>query len=202
MRINWIGHIGLLFVMVSVVSCSVKQLPEQDLKSYILNEENGLYKRTVKGDVTIEVFYRPAELVWKSDLQDAKDEGALKELRKNYDTLNYFMMHFSRKGQEIENSFVSNPSYFTEVINYLSFEMSKDVFQINGLDTVRALDVVYTRTFGGSAGTSVMAVFNGNLKERSENIKICFNDTKLGIGAAEFEFKSSDIKNTPTLILN
>lgn len=185
-----------------MLSCSERELSEQELKAYILNEKNGLHQQRIKNEVTIDVVYKPSELVWKNELTEIVDAKAREELRMNFDSLNYFVLTFSRKGREIENVFVSNPAQFSSVINYLSFEMSKDVYQICESDTTHALDVIYTRTFGVSTGTSVMAVFKGNLKEQDSDVKIGFNDNMLGIGAVEFDFKSSDIKNIPPLILN
>lgn len=203
MQINSINVIGFLFLTsLGMLSCSERELSEQELKAYILNEKNGLHQQRIKNEVTIDVVYKPSELVWKNELTEIVDAKAREELRMNFDSLNYFVLTFSRKGREIENVFVSNPAQFSSVINYLSFEMSKDVYQICESDTTHALDVIYTRTFGVSTGTSVMAVFKGNLKEQDSDVKIGFNDNMLGIGAVEFDFKSSDIKNIPPLILN
>jgi hypothetical protein len=185
-----------------MLSCSVKEVSEQELKAYILDQGNGLYKSFSKDEITLEVSYRPAALVWRNELKEIRDEKAQNELRKSFDSLNYFILRFSKRGGEIENSFISNPARFNEIINYLAFGIRQRLFQVQGSDTTLALDVINARTFGSSTGTTVMAVFNGNLKEKNENVKLCFNDILLGIGSTEFEFRISDIKNTPTLILN
>ncbi|MBA4056947.1 MAG: hypothetical protein C0490_19690, partial [Marivirga sp.] len=119
-----------------------------------------------------------------------------------YDSLNYFILHFSRNGKEIESAFVSDPANFKKIIDYLSFDLRNNIFLIRGSDTTQALDVVYARTFGGSEGTSVLAVFSENLKETGSTIKVCLDDTMLGLGLTEFEFDVNDIKNTPNLMFN
>lgn len=193
----------LSFVLALVFfSCSVSELPEEDLKAYILNEENGLHKVVTKGDITIEASYWPTSLVWKNELKEAEDADTKNRLMEQYDSLNYFLLHFSRNGDEIENNFVSNRDYFSSVINYLSFQISRDIFQVNGRDTTMALDVIYSRTFGLTSGTAVIAVFPGDLTTSMNDVTICFNDTMLDMGASKFEFKSSDIRKTPTLIIN
>lgn len=193
----------LLPYCIAMLSCSGKKIAsDQELKAYILDEENGLHKTISKGEVEIELSYRPAELVWANELKEIKNEDSWNELRHSYDSLNYFILHFSRKGQEIESAFVSDPARFTEIISYLSFDMRSDLFMVQEGDTTHALDIMYTRTFGGSSGTSVMAIFGGDLRKKNNDVKICFNDTMLGLGSTQFEFKITDIKNTPTLAFN
>jgi len=164
--------------------------------------DNGLHKSLSKGNLTIEVSYRPADLVWRNELRKAVDEMVQDQLRKDYDSLNYFILRFSKNGEEIESAFVGSPTKFEEVTNYLAFGMQQHLIQVNGEDSSRVLDVIHTRTFGTSHGSSVMAIFNGNLKHKDNSVKLYLNDAVLGIGTAEFEFKISDIKNTPPLTLN
>ncbi len=190
--------IFILSLYLLATACSPNKIvSEADLKQYITDEEHGLHKQVTKNDTEIEVFYRPAEMVWKNDLES--DPEKKRQQLRQIDSLSYFIFHFSRKGKEIENGYVSNPDQFKAVVDYLSFEIYNDLFLLQGKDTVWATDAVYTRTFGSSRGTSVMAVFKANLKNSNGEIKLCFDDKTLGIGLTEFEFDIRDIKNTPTL---
>ncbi len=171
----------------------------EELKAYIVSDENGLHKKELKNDLTIDVFYRPTELVWASDLAEIQDAKEKAKQKQSYDSLSYFMLHFSRKGKELENAYVSDPAKFKAVVEYLSFEISNDLFILHEGDTLHALDAVYSRTFGIAEGTAVMVVFRENLSQYSGSLKLCFDDTLLGTGLTEFAFNTSDIKNIPTL---
>ncbi|HEY8936107.1 MAG TPA: hypothetical protein VIM65_12835 [Cyclobacteriaceae bacterium] len=185
-----------------MAACSGKRVSEQELKSYILNDENGLHKNRKINDIDIDVFYRPAELVWIKDLEEISDPVKREAQQEAIDTLSYFMFHFSRNGKEIENAYVSNSSEFTSVINYLSFDIANDIHIISGSDTTDALDVMYARTFGGMGSTGVMAIFNKDVRKNNKNIKVYFDDSVFGTGNSEFDFLIDDIKKTPTLTIN
>jgi hypothetical protein len=193
--------IGLLLIMLA--SCAKKNATLQELKAYVADKENGLAKAISKDDVTIEVTYRPTDLVWARELLKAKDKKVQDEFRENYDSLIYFVISFSRNGSEIENRYTSDPSKFTKVINHLSYDIDRDLSIVLGKDTTQAMDVVFSRTFGGANATSLMAIFSGtDLANESRDITVLFNDTMFGLGSNQFEFKINDIKNTPSLMLN
>ncbi|MEO7988564.1 MAG: hypothetical protein ABI663_03425 [Chryseolinea sp.] len=190
-----------LFLMCSLISsCGNRKIGTAgELKAYIANDENGLHKMELKNDLTIEAFYRPTELVWARDLADIHDVQERAKQKQVYDSLSYFMLHFSRKGKELENAYVSDPTKFKAVVDYLSFNISNDLFILHDADTLHALDAVYTRTFGISEGTAVMVVFKENVSRYSGSLKLCFDDAEFGTGLTEFSFNTRDIKNIPTL---
>ncbi len=197
------NRLYILLIFIFITSCSYRKVVSApELKEYILNEEHGLYKKTVKNEVTIEAFYRPAELVWARDLAEIHDPQKRKEQKEIYDSLTYFTLHFSRNGKEIENAYVSDPTKFKAVVSYLSFDINNDLFLLQQKDTTNALDVVYSRTFGIADGTSVMAIFNKNMSNCDGSLKLCFNDTMFDTGLTEFVFESNDIKKAPTLTSN
>jgi hypothetical protein len=192
----------ILFLLVVSACTQQKVVSEQELKAYVLDTKNGLRKETEKNDVTIEVLYRPTELVLAQQLDGVTDQNERRKTIANFDSLSYFVLKLSRKGQEIENAYVSDNEKFVHVINYLSSSIGKNIYLVTERDTIHALDAVYARMFGASTATSVMIVFDEKLRARSGDIKFCLNDTELGLGQNEFEFDLSDIKKAPTLNLN
>jgi hypothetical protein len=119
------------------------------------------------------------------------------------DSLCYFVLHFSRNGKEVENAYVSNPGLLNAIVNYLSFDITDDLYMIADSDTIPAIGAVYTRTFGSSTSTNVLVVFDEKIKERSNgDLKLCFDDAMLETGLSQFTFKVSDIKKAPTLTID
>ena len=195
--------IAVFVFVVMLGSCTKDNVTVPELKAYLTDEKNGLTKTISKEGVTVEVTYRPTDLVWANELVKTKDKELQNEIQKTYDSLIYFVFNFSRNGSEIENRYVSDPAKFTNVINYLSYDIDQDLYIVVGKDTTQALDVVFSRSFGGANATNLMAVFGGtDLTNTNKDLKVLFNDTMFGLGSNQFEFKINDIKNTPSLMLN
>ena len=189
--------------MFSLMACQEKKIvSEQELKDYVLDPENGLRKQSEKNGVDLEVIYRPSELIIAQQLDGINDKEERSKTIKSFDSLTYFVLKLSRKGQEIENAYVSDEAKFVQVINYLSSSIGSNIYLLQESDTIRALDAVYTRMFGSATSTSVMAVFDTNLKEEKGSLKFYLDDTELGLGKNEFVFDISDIKKAPTINLN
>lgn len=201
MRTRVYLYITILSAVALSVSCSTKEMSVAELNRYILEEKNGLIKKISKNGVELEVLFRPSRLVAAQQLTGITDVTERHKIKSEFDTLNYFVLHLSRKGAEIENSFVSTPSQFTELIDYLSFGVSRDIYLVIGRDTVRALDAVYARTFGSADATSVIVVFGGGALKKNGDPIFCFDDSVVGTGLTKFPFKKDDLEEVPTLII-
>lgn len=196
-------RILILFVALEAFACGGNGiLSEQGLRDYVMEPENGLRKHCEKNGIDVEVIYRPTELILAQQLQGLTDQQERIRTIRNFDSLSYFVVKFSRNGKEVENRYARDPEEFLRVTNYLSSGIAKDICLILSTDTLFALDAVYARMYGAATATSVMAVFDADLKEKSGIITFCLDDTELGIGRNSFDFDLSDIKKAPTLNLN
>ena len=88
------------------------------------------------------------------------------------------------------------------MISYLSSSIGSNIYLITEEDTLRAVDAVYARMFGTSSATSVMAVFDKEVKKLDGTLKLYLDDTELGLGQNEFEFDLNDINKVPTINLD
>jgi hypothetical protein len=193
----------VLLAMLTLVACNEKKVvSEEELKAYVMDPENGLRQQKESNGIDVEVIYRPSELVLAQQLDGMTNAAERINTIKNFDSLSYFVVKLSRKGQEVENVFVSDNEKFVRVINYLSSAIAQNIYIINDKDTIPALDAVYARMFGAATSTSVMAVFDTDFRKRSDDLKFFLNDTELGLGQNEFAFTINDIKKAPTLNLN
>lgn len=192
----------LFLLLVGMLSCRPKQISLLELQQYPLDPQHGLIKSVDKGNTVLEMYYKPKDLILAQELDGVTSPGEQASIRKRLDSLDYFVLRLSRNGQQIENGYVSVPETHVKVVNYLSYNMAENLYMICGKDTLSVLDIAYAPTFGATAATNVMAVFKSNLKQSGASPTICFDDTVLGTGLTEFEFKNTDISNTPTLKLN
>lgn len=191
-----------VFIATCLLSCSPAALREGELKKYILDESNGVHQMRSRGETNVEVLYKPSALAWAEELEFDRGEGEHNPMVERRDSLSYFMIRFSSGGNEIENQFISDKDKFSAVVNYLSFELARDVSLVTKGDTIEALDVIYARTFGSSGGTDVMAIFDGDVQKKNEDVTLVLNDRVLGTGLSLFTFEKSDLSKIPDLTLN
>jgi hypothetical protein len=189
----------ILFLFSGWLGCSQQPITLEELKSYPLIEANGILKSHKKGEVQLAMYYKPKDLLIAQELRIDANRERLEELKAQYDSLDYFILKISKNGQEIENSYASNPEQFEKAVNYLSGSLGQKIVMINDRDTIPVLDVVYVRSFGATKATQVMPVFKSNLSARSGTVRVLFNDDYLGTGLSQFDFEIRNIKKIPKL---
>jgi hypothetical protein len=193
---------SVLLLLILLACHSKKMLSKEELVQYPLDPEHGLIQKVKKGNTQLEIYYKPKDLILDQQMAGVQDEREIAKIKSDLDSVDYFVVQLSRDEKEIENTYASDPNRFNEVINYLSYYAAKDFKMITSSDTLPVLDLAYTRTFGSTHVTNILAVFNSGLHYRKGKAKIVFDDTVLGTGVSEFEFNINDIKNTPRLKTN
>jgi len=191
-----------IFFMLVISGCTPDYITLEDLKKYPMEADHGLMQRIEKGNTLLEMYYKPKDLIIAQELAPNATDKEKESVSKTYDSLDYFVLRLSRKGQEIENSYASYPEQFNQVISYLSYYIGPDIYMIHQQDTVPVLDVVYARNFGAIDATNVMAVFKSKLTTQSGKAKVYFNDSRFGTGLNEFVFDTDKIKSIPTIKFN
>jgi hypothetical protein len=199
--LNQMGSAAMLCCMsLLALSCAKVTLTERELKAYVLNEENGLAKRSQNGDFTVEAYYRPQDLIITQQLYgETATANQWDSLRNAYSKYAYFVLHLSKNNREVESYFASNPAGYNEVVNYFNGSISSDISLLAEADTLAPLQTIYTPSLGSSNYTSVMAVFPGALQNWPDNVEIVWEDTRLKTGTHRFVFSKSNIVKTPAL---
>jgi hypothetical protein len=179
--------------------CSEKSaLPEGDLKAYVMNPENGLVKAIEKNGIRSELIYRPKELLIVQEV-GYDSLGWLQEKAKLKGN-EYFTLRFSKDGDEIENSYISQPEKHASVINYLNGQIAEDIHIVIGDKKINIETAIFAPSFGSSNFSSIMIMTRCNLLEsKTGSFLVVFDDTKLGLGRCEFRFDFRDIANVPKL---
>lgn len=177
--------------------CWMKTISPGELQQFVDDPENELKVSANKGNVSIQVLYRPKELVFLPRVGD--DQIAWKKQLAEVDSLDYFLIRLSRGGKEIENALAGDEKKFSDLVSYLSLGIAQDLTLVNAADTLAPLDVMYSRTFGASEATSVMVIFKSHLKTRSGVATLRYQDHFLSTGLSEFTFSTKNIKSIPSI---
>lgn len=191
--------ISLLVIPWILITCGREVTTESELKRYVSDKENGLQKSLKKNGYDIEVTYRPTELVLFQHLDGVQDAGERQTIRKQMDTLSYFVMKVSRNGQEIENYLSGNRDKLARVVSYLSSGVGDDLMLATRREKIHPLDVAYVRSYGATAGTSFLVVFRKPDLDSTDKLTFVLDDDVIGIGSVEFDFETKDLKRIPNL---
>jgi len=180
-------------------SCKKKITNRQDLIAYINEPQNGLQKAKQIGDIKVTITYRPAQLMLGKNSSLITKAG--KENDSLYKNQLFFVLSISAKNKELLRQLEF--SKYSEMVQVLAFRMKEFISGIPGDGKpVEPLDCVFQQTYGMGSANNVLIVFNKKELLRAPNLKIGIKEFGLQTGNLDFEFKTEDIKNLPTTVLN
>lgn len=197
------GYIFMFLFCAVLAGCTGESLlGEAALKQWIADPEHGVLVADRQEFVVTTLQYRPVDLVISQELRgmDYRAEDVAR-LRKDYDSLDFFVMKISKRGQEIENMFAQDPAAFAEVISYLNGDIADDIWLNVGNKPVLPEQVAYVRTFGAATASSLMIVFKSGILKQDADIVCTWEDTKMHTGIHRFAFTLKNIKDIPKLKL-
>ena len=107
-----------------------------------------------------------------------------------------FTLALANNNQEIENQYIANAPLYTRVLQYLNYDIARDVYLRlpNQPDSVAAITASYPRQYGSTGHSSVLLVFPVSEKQLRHGCFITFKGEKLELGTRRFVFTAQDIK--------
>jgi hypothetical protein len=193
----------LLMLILILTSCNTQSVSHQSLMTYVNDESNGLLKIIEHSDSKVKLCYTPHDLILAQEVKGSDyTESQIDSIRNKLAELDYFKLSLSQNGEDIINQYASNPTIFNKAVEYLSYNISKDLKLIHNHDTLNVLDVMYSSGFGLNKSSEVLMVFESSLSKKQGDVQILFNDEFFRTGLNQFEFKIDAIKSVPTLAIN
>jgi hypothetical protein len=195
----------ILFFLSALLVCSCtpnSYLPMDQLKSYPLDKENGLYQSTQVGEVLIEVIYRPKDLIIAQEVDLVTDDKQWVAQEKKLDSVDYFVLRLSRGGDEIENVYAGNEARYQQVVSYLSGRIGSDLSLKRGDETIEIEGLAFAPTFGGSNASSILLIFKSHISKVERDFFVEFDDSQFGTGLNSFSFHANAVRNCPKLKRN
>ncbi|WPU99894.1 hypothetical protein SNE26_28195 [Mucilaginibacter sp. cycad4] len=164
-----------------LISCSPKQMNEQELRKYMLDEKNGVKKEIVDANqLKLEVYLVRSELINDKKKEDKKD------------SLRYFMLAFSKNDREALAQYAGQNNY-AQLVENLSFNAAKYCrLIINKKDTVQVSNYSFINNYGTSPSNNLLLVFDAPLPESEYELDV--DDPGFDISDSKFIFKKTDIK--------
>lgn len=178
-----------------------KMVSKAELAGYISNPDNGLIQKQEVNGTTVEVKYQPSSfLVLQSFATDSSFSQQQKDsLEKRYNENYYFLLKFSRNGQEAIRQ-LGDFSRYSEMVQVLSFQMQRFVnLTTSEKDTVDLKDYLFDQTYGLSDGNTVLLCFGKDQLKEKKNIDVNIAECGFKTGMLKFKFNKSDIDKLPVL---
>ena len=197
----WMIHRIKIFCLLLLLSaCSKKEVvnSEQELRQYVLDDENGLWQIKDIEQLKISLRYRPQDLLVLQEIDDEKfDENTVQEKKNKYGQYQYFVLSFSQDEQGMLYA-QKNQKDFSSVLQILSFRLGEFVYGVVDGEEIPLADYQFSRLYNKSGETSVLIAFENKVKEDNE-LKIVVDEFGLGVGRQEFVVKGTDIAAVPRL---
>jgi len=194
---NFLPFLLLLFIS----SCTKNFDTQEEMNTYIQDEDNGYnYKKTV-ADVDYILQYRPTDLLVKQELGDDNNPAQIEKLRKQYRKYMYFNLSMSKNDQELLNGVARDKAKFGQMVNDLAFGMEEKLHVYTPTkDTLALADFIYPRMYGMSNSTSIMIVYPRDTKYlKQDYLNFVIEDLGLDTGDIKFKLDTKALTNEPHL---
>lgn len=188
-----------IFIGLTVAGCSPPEyLTSEELTNYIADPDNGLVQHGELNGYSIDVTYKPTDLLVQQEIDDQTDASKIKVVRNKYSKYYYFILSLSKNNKEALHQVEGGVDQYSELVQTLSFRMGGYVnLTTSAQDTISTTDFVMNRTYGLSSATNLLFVFNKEKTIDKDWVQFNLNEFGLGIGNQRFRFKTQDLNNAP-----
>ena len=188
-----------LFIIMLVSCSSPESLSPEALNKYIQDADHGLVQKAEVNGYTIQVNYRPTDLLVDQELHHKPaDKNEIESLRKKYGAYYYFILSLSKDNKEALHQ--TGGDQYSDLVQTLSFRMNNYVnLTTSATDTIPTGDFILNRTYGLSDATSLLFVFRREKAKDKEWVQFNLNEFGLNIGNQRFRFKTKDLENVPKI---
>lgn len=202
MKVHLILFLFLGFALLQ--GCRPDGLSAEDYMKYVDDPSNGLIREKEVGDFIIGLQYRPAEYetIMQTGLnnltQSAFDEN-LKEEKK----LQFFVLRIGsadKKTDVLAQGITDQQEYYKR-IEYLNAGIDKDIYLVDGTDTLSCVLHHFERTFHLAHFNTIMLAFENPHPDHIEDKTLVFDDKVFGIGRMKLTIDKKNIKNIPAIEL-
>lgn len=215
----FIAILGFVTIMSGCIESSIEQelenktehlslsntktkLPLEQFVKWVGKEDNDLSKTKEISEMAYHLSYMPKECMAYMELKNKTySEDELQKILSYYNEMTYFNFRIEfKKGQgELLKYNLKSPQQYTERINYVSFEMQKDFYLVQGKDTLLPGLYHFERTFDVAPFTTVMLAFDNKKFNPSDEFTIVYNDKLFNKGFIKYNYKPKQLIDLPNL---
>ncbi|MEO1054990.1 MAG: hypothetical protein AAFX87_30430 [Bacteroidota bacterium] len=190
-------------IVMTLTSCGTPEyLNEEELKAYVVDEDNHLTRFNESKGFRLQATYRPTDLLIAQELGSVQpvDSSELSRLKKKYQDYHYFVLSLSKENKEALYQSGGGFNQFSDLVQTLSFRMSEYVNLVTSeQDTIPVGDYIYPRTYGMGGATTLMFAFNKEKTKDMDWVQLNLEEFGMGIGPQQFRFETQYLENIPRI---
>jgi hypothetical protein len=186
----------VLALFITCAACNKPLPPDQYLK-WVSDQEHGLHREKVIGDISLDVQYEPYEYMLIK--QGEYNSGVQKKLSKAKDDLLYFKLKLSANDRksDIFKYNVSSEQELYQRLYYFSYKFQEDVHLESGGKIIPCKLFHFERSYDLTSERSFLLAFDN--KNINEDITLVIEPRELETGPVKIKFDKEDFQSIPQI---
>lgn len=188
----------LSFGMISILSsCRPGKLSPEAYIQWVEDPGNGLQMTREMGGFRITARMMP-EQYW--DLKQGADKNEIAD--ESDAKIRYFQLRIEPKDDDTEvlKAGINDEQTYQERLTYFKYGMQKDLYLVQGSDSLKAILYHYEQSFGLTPFTTSLIAFEDEIGYPGSQTLV-LDDQNLGIGPVKFSFSQATLTQIPQLNL-
>jgi hypothetical protein len=171
--------------------------------SWCSNEENQLSKTKTISEMMYKVIFLPPESMAYMELKTGQyDLETFRKTSESYKGMSYFnfRLELNNGNGELLKYNVNSPAHYEERIKYVSFYMEKDLYLVQGGDTIYPGLYHFERTYEVVPFLTVMLAFDNKKFDREKEFTLVYNDKLFEKGLVKFNYHHKQLIDVPQVV--
>lgn len=176
-------------------------LPAAEFEAWVANPANDLLKSKAINDLDFKLCYMPKEKLAINELKgEAYTEAQFRDACAHYKGMSYFDLRIGLiKGSgELLKYELASPQQYNDRIDYMSFRMQKNIFLVQGKDTLYPGLYHFERIFEVAPFATVMLAFDNQKFDPKEQFTIVYDDQLFHKGYIKYNYGTNQLIDLPT----
>ena len=174
----------------------------RDYMAFVEEPRNGLRKTKEIEDMVYTLQYTPLEYVIA--MEKLKDTLSSEEVTKRKDELKdmqYFTLKIEAKNNNLEllRYKLESDEEYQDRVHYFSFDMQKDIYLMDGKDSIPCALYHFERNFGVAPYAKFVLGFETSQGNVIEDKKFSLNDRVFNVGRINIKINKNSIKSIPKI---
>jgi hypothetical protein len=167
----------------------------------VSNEDNGLIKTKMIGEVSLKVQYKPIPYVIANELRTNDIKNTTYQARtKELEGMQYYNLTLDiNDARNILNYKVSNMAHQQDRIQYLSFGMQQDIYLEEDGKELPCKLFHFERTYNIAKERTFLLAFEQAPNTRFKEKTLVINSSMLGPGPIKIKFLAKDLTQLPMM---
>lgn len=186
----------------TVLQNANKNLPLEQFVKWATDKENKLVRDKKISEINYQLAYLPMESMAYIELknQDITKEK-FEETKKHYEDMSYFKFRIELIGGsgELLKYNLGSAQQYNDRISYMSFQMQKDVFLVQGQDTLSPGLFEFERIFEIAPYATVMFAFDKKKFKPENGFTIVYNDRLFKKGYIKYNYRPKQLIDLPNI---